>query len=221
MASQMRKSIRAKTPSLRLREASQQPPYRRRGAAKQTENHTKIDSDTDASEPDSDDEIRVNQQPAADNENEESFFDQFVTFEAVHIAFIDKEKVYTKSYDFPIGKWDPAKFDEAATSAIAHDGAANDYMPKLRSKTVSILAHGKKAFENTLDDENDIQRVNDKIKCLLTASVKNVRVEYIIRYTNTGQVGSSRKRIHEQDDSGSAKKFKVCIMILVINADIN
>ena len=58
----MRKSIRAKTPSLRSREASQQPPYRRRGAAKQAKNHTEIDSDMDASEPDSDDEIRVNQQ---------------------------------------------------------------------------------------------------------------------------------------------------------------
>jgi hypothetical protein len=219
MASQARRSIRVKTPSLKSLEASQQPPYRRRGASKQGENYTQTDSDAEASTTHSDEEIRIPPPPANHSDDEESFFDQFVTFEAVHMAFVDKEKVYTKFYDFAIGKWDPAKFDEAATSAISRDAAAIDYMPKLRNKMVSILAHGKKAFENTLEDEDDVRRVNDKIKCLLTANVKNVRVEYIVRYTNVGSIGSSRKHMREQDDSGPAKKPKVHIVIIILKAD--
>ena len=221
MAFQACRSIRVKTPSLKSLEASQQPPYRRHGASKQGESYTQTDSDAEASTTHSDEEIRVPPPPANHSDDEESFFYQFVTFEAVHLTFVDKEKVYTKSYDFPIGKWDPAKFDDAAASAVAHDGVANNYMPNLRNKTVTILAHGKKAFENTVEDKNDIERVNDKIKCLLMASVKNVRVEYVVRYTNRGPIGSSRKHARGQDDSGPAKKPKVCVIFTIFKADLD
>jgi len=41
--------------------------------------------------------------PTTGRDDEERIFDRLITFEAVHIAFIDKEKIYTKSYDFAIG----------------------------------------------------------------------------------------------------------------------
>ena len=202
MASQVRKGVRTKTPTLKKRESSQQPPYRKRGGSNNAKILSEIVSDAEELTTESDEEPRV-------STPSESSLDKLIIFDALHTAFVDKEKVYTKSYDFALGTWDPAKFDQAATNTVLDDSITNGYIYRLRNKTVTILAQSKKAFENTLDDDDDVKQVNDKIRVFMDSNVKNVRVEYVIKYVKINPPSVGKKHMCDNEDMGTVKKPKV------------
>ena len=209
MLSQVRKSARTKQPSQRQREFAQMPPYRRNKRTPDPSDDTSNMSDSATSRTASE-EPPSGQQRIEDSDNDSlTEFEKIVTFEASQSVCIGKEKIYSKSVTCQLEKWNPEPFEDRALSKARDDADALGWDIHLRSKTAFILANGKKATENSVEDEDDIARVNNSIRSLFLNGAKNIRLEYVIQYSNVTPSASSKRLAAAQSSQASVKRCKV------------
>jgi hypothetical protein len=209
MVSQGRQSSRRKVPSWKRREGSETAPHRRRKHALEAQKSAPVEEESTTSLTQSEDEgesLSHGQQLDNDLDND---FDQILTFDASHTVYIDKEKVYTKGYEFQLGKWDPSTFDNIAKDKAEDDASIRKIDIKLRRRTALVHIQSRKPWENSIDNDDDVERVNDKIKSFCLEGAKNIRLEYIIVYTNMTPSVSGKKHTRDNEDTSVSKKPKV------------
>ena len=209
MLSQVRKSARTKQPSQRQREFTQMPPYRRK-----THAPDRLDDTSDMSESatsrSASEEPPSSQQRIEDSDNDSvTEFEKTVTFEVSQSVCIGKERIYSKSVTCKLEKWNPEPFEDRALSKARDDADALGWDIHLRSKTAFILANGKKAIENSIEDEGDVARVNTSVRSLFLNGAKNIRLEYVIQYSNVTPSASSKRSAVTQSSQTSVKRCKV------------
>lgn len=143
-------------------------------------------------------------------DSDEETFESTLTFNVIQSAYVDKKNIYTTSREHSVAdKWIIVLFDLDAEDKVHKDARLNGYEYRRRSRTAVLVVHGKRTFENTIDDDEDVMRMNEKIDKLFRAGKKDIRVEYTIKYVNTTAVEAARKRLEGEKNPAPAKKQKV------------
>jgi hypothetical protein len=192
-------------------EASQAPPYRKRKNSP-TPKTIDLDDVNDASgsgTQSKDDPVPQSPARSSPNSDEETF-ESTLTFNVIQSAYVDKKRIYTEPREHSVAdKWITVFFDLDAEDKVQKDAELNGYEYRRRSRTAVLVVHGKRTFENTIDDDEDVIRMNQKIDNLFPAGKKDIRIEYVIKYVNTTAAEAARKRLEREKNPAPAKKQKV------------
>ena len=125
---------------------------------------------------------------------------------------IDKERILSKAIDFKLGKWNPSAFDDLILDKAEDEDKMFGFDVKLKRRMAYIHAHGRKPIENSIDGDDDIERVNEIVRNCYEEGLKNVRLEYGVIYVNMTAIMTSKRKgseMRDNGDTGAKKKAKV------------